>query len=78
MKTDSLFERVFNKVIAKEDVELHSKLSLLKTKQRNEISELSKLHYQQRSSLRSKQNDRLRSVKLKHNKQTQKLKEQNR
>jgi len=78
MKTDSLFERVFNKVIAKEDVELHSKLSLLKTKQRNEISELSKLHYQQRSALRSKQNDRLRSVKLKHNKQTQKLKEQNR
>ena len=78
MKTDGLFKKVFTKLINKEDVELHSKLSLIKTKQRNEINELTKLHFQQSSALRTKQNDRLRGLRLKHNKQILKTKEQSR
>jgi len=78
MKTNGLFERVFTKLINREDVELYSKLSLLKTKQRNEINELTKLHFQQSSALRTKQNDRLRGLRLKHNKQILKTKEQSR
>ena len=78
MKTNELFRKVFTKLINKEDVELHSKLSLLKTKQRNEINELTKLHFQQSSALRTKQNDRLRGLRLKHNKQILKTKEQSR
>jgi hypothetical protein len=75
MKTNGLFKKVFTKLINKEDVELYSKLSLLKTKQRNEINELTKLHFQQSSALRTKQNDRLRGLRLKHNKQILKTKE---
>jgi len=78
MKTNELFKKVFTKLINKEDVELYSKLSLLKTKQRNEINELTKLHFQQSSALRTKQNDRLRGLRLKHNKQILKTKEQSR
>lgn len=78
MKTNGLFHKVFTKLINKEDVELYSKLSLLKTKQRNEINELTKLHFQQSSALRTKQNDRLRGLRLKHNKQILKTKEQSR
>ena len=78
MKTNGLFQKVFTKLINKEDVELYSKLSLLKTKQRNEINELTKLHFQQSSDLRTKQNDRLRGLRLKHNKQILKTKEQSR
>jgi hypothetical protein len=78
MKTNELFRKVFTKLINKEDVELYSKLSLLKTKQRNEINELTKLHFQQSSALRTKQNDRLRGLRLKHNKQILKTKEQSR
>jgi hypothetical protein len=78
MKTNGLFKKVFTKLINKEDVELYSKLSLLKTKQRNEINELTKLHFQQSSALRTKQNDRLRGLRLKHNKQILKTKEQSR
>ena len=78
MKTNELFRKVFTKLINKEDEELHSKLSLLKTKQRNEINELTKLHFQQSSALRTKQNDRLRGLRLKHNKQILKTKEQSR
>ena len=78
MKTNGLFERVFTKLINREDVELYSKLSLLKTKQRNEINELTKLHFQQSSALRTKQNDRLRGLRQKHYSQIQKAKEQSR
>ena len=78
MKTNGLFKKVFTKLINREDVELYSKLSLLKTKQRNEINELTKLHFQQSSALRTKQNDRLRGLRLKHNKQILKTKEQSR
>jgi hypothetical protein len=78
MKTNGLFERVFTKLINREDVELYSKLSLLKTKQRNEINELIKLHSQQSSALRTKQNDRLRGLRQKHYSQIQKAKEQSR
>ena len=78
MKTNGLFERVFTKLINREDVELYSKLSLLKTKQRNEINELTKLHFQQSSALRTKQNDRLRGLRQKDYSQIQKAKEQSR
>ena len=66
MKRATLFEKIFSKQLVKDDNDLNSKQSELRSKQIDEIKKEKNKHYQQLIDLRKRQSLRLSTMKNKH------------
>jgi len=73
MKRATLFEKIFSKQLVKDDNDLNSKQSKLRSKQNDEIKQLKDKHYQQLIDLRKRQSLRLSTIKNKHQLQLSEL-----